>query len=177
MIRIALAAVVILSALPALAADKSSKELAATIGTKEAAKWTDTTTAAAATPEQQKQLKKGKAAAVEGEVIDVSCFLQLGKRGEKHIACGTKCLQSGNPVGLVDDKGTVYTLFVEQHDSRRDGTADLRATFIPLLAKRVKVFGMVVDEKNTKTLYVDASALTAAAPVPAPAAPTPAAKP
>ncbi len=154
----------------ALGADKPSQDLAATIGSKEGAKWTDTTIAAAATADQQKHLKKGKPATVVGEVIDVSCYAQLGKRGEKHIACGTKCLQNGNPAGILDDQGNVYTLFVEQHDPRRDGTADLKSTFVPLLAKRVQVSGMLVEEKSVRALYVDQSAL-AAAPAPA-AAPT-----
>jgi hypothetical protein len=157
-------------ALPALAADKPSQDLAATIGAKDGAKWTDTTTAAAATADQQKHLKKGKPATVVGEVIDVSCYAQLGKRGDKHIACGTKCLQNGNPAGILDDKGNVYTLFVEQHDPRRDGLVDLKATFIPLLAKRVQVSGMLVEEKSVKALYVDQAALTPpAAPAAAPA--------
>jgi len=149
----------------------AAEPVAATIGSKADAKWTETTTAAAATPEQQKQLKKGKPVTVEGEVIEVSCYVQLGKRGEKHIPCGTKCLQHGQPVGIVDDKGEMYTLFVEQHDPRRDGKADLLATFVPLLAKRVKVSGMLNEQKSVKALYIDDSAL-AAAPAAAPAAAT-----
>jgi hypothetical protein len=147
--------------------------IAATIGSDADAKWTDTTTAAAGSPAQQKQLAKGKRFTVEGEVIDISCFVQLGKRGDKHIPCGTKCLQHGQPVGIVDDKGNVYTLFVEQHDPRRDGKADLNAAFIPLLAKRVKITGMLNEENNAKGLYIDASALPAvpAAPQGAPATP------
>ena len=157
MLRFALAAALLSFATPAFAAD-----VAATIGTEAGAKWSDTTVKAAATPEQQAQLKTGKPATITGEVIDVSCYTQLGKRGEKHIACGTKCLQNGQPAGLVADDGTVYTLFVEQHDPRRDGKADLKATFIPLLAKRVTVSGMLVEQKNAKALFVDQAALTAA---------------
>jgi hypothetical protein len=158
MLRIVLATTLSLLAVPAFAADP----VAATIGTEAGAKCSDTTVKAAATPEQKAVLKKGKPATVTGEVIDVSCFLQLGKRGEKHIACGTKCLQNGQPAGIVDDDGNVYTLFVEQHDPRRDGKADLKATFIPLLAKRVKVSGMLVDQKSVKALFVDQDALTPA---------------
>ncbi len=132
---------------------------AATIGTTADAKWTDTTTAAAGTPAQQAQLAKGKPFTVEGEIIELSCYVQLGKRGEKHIPCGTKCLQHGQPVGIVDDQGNVYTIFVEQHDPRRDGKFDMAAAFIPLLAKRVKITGMLSEEKNAKAIYVDAAAL------------------
>jgi hypothetical protein len=151
----------------------AGEPLAATIGTPQNSKWTDTTTAAAGTPAQTKQLGKGKPFTVEGEIIDISCFVQLGKRGEKHIPCGTKCLQHGQPVGIVDDKGNVYTLFVEQHDPRRDGKVDLNAAFIPLLAKRVKISGMLNEDHNAKGLYIDASALPAA-PAEAPAAAPPA---
>jgi hypothetical protein len=144
----------------ALAADP----IAATIGSTADAKWTETTSAAATTPAQQTQLAKGKPFTVEGEVIDISCFVQLGKRGDKHIPCGTKCLQHGQPVGIVDDQGNVYTLFVEQHDPRRDGKADLNAAFIPLLAKRVKITGMLNEEKNVKGLYIDEADLPKAPP-------------
>jgi hypothetical protein len=169
-----------LAALPALAADAP----AATVGDKATAKWTETTDKAAATPEQKAALKKGKAATVTGEVIEVSCFLQLGKRGEKHIPCGTKCIQNGQPIGIVDDKGTVYVLFAEAHDPRRDGQIDLKATFLPWLSKRVTVSGMVSMAKGTHALFVDSGAVQAApaapadaaapAPAPTPAAPAPA---
>jgi hypothetical protein len=158
---------------PAFAADAP----AATVGDKATAKWTDTTDKAAGTPEQKAVLKKGKAATVTGEVIDVSCFLQLGKRGEKHIPCGTKCIQNGQPIGLVDDSGKVYVLFAEAHDPRRDGQTDLKATFLPWLAKRVTVSGMVQDHKGTRALYVDSAALQAAAAPAAAPAPAPAATP
>jgi hypothetical protein len=138
-------------------------DVAATIGSKADAVWTDTTVKAAGTPEQQAQLKAGKPATITGEVIDVSCYLQLGKRGEKHIPCGTKCLTNGQPIGLLDDAGVVYVLFAEQHDPRRDGTLDLKATFIPLLAKRVTVTGMLSEQKDTKGLFVHAVATAPAA--------------
>jgi hypothetical protein len=161
------------ASLPALAA----KPVDATIGKKADAKWSDTTDKAAGAAEQKAQLKKGKATTVTGEVIDVSCFLQLHKRGEKHIPCGTKCIQNGQPIGIVDDAGNVYVLFAEAHDPRRDGQIDLKATFLPLLAKRVTVSGMLEQQKGTRALYVDSAALSGAGvpPTPAAAAPTPAA--
>jgi hypothetical protein len=163
-------------ALPAAAKSEATQvkkpeapAVAATIGAPDA-KWTDTTNAAAATPEQKAQLQTGKPITVTGEVVDVSCYLQLGKRGEKHVACGTKCLQNGQPIGLVDDKGDLYVLFAEEHDPRRDGKVDLRATFVPLLAKRVTVSGIATEQKGSHGIFVAAAALKPAAPAaPAPA--------
>jgi hypothetical protein len=150
-----------------LVASADDKPVAAVIGEKTKAEWTDTTDKAAATPDQKAVLKNGKPVSVTGEVIDVSCFLELGKRGDKHIPCGTKCIQGGAPIGLVDDKGDVYVLFAEAHDPRRDGQVDLKPTFLPLLAKRVTVNGMLQEHDGTRALYVDSSALTAPAPAPA----------
>ena len=89
-------------------------------------------TAAAATADQQKHLKKGKPATVVGEVIDVSCYAQLGKRGEKHHRLRDEVPPEQEPRRhILDDKGNVYTLFVEQHDPRRDGAADLKGNLHP----------------------------------------------
>jgi len=121
--------------------------------------WTATTHEAAASDANKKVLAAAKPMTVTGEVVDVSCYLQLGKRGEAHVACGSKCIAHGEPVGIVDDKGTLYLLFAEEHHPRRDGEVDIRKTFAPLLAKRVSATGMVSDMKGVKGLYVHAAEL------------------
>src|SRR5579859_5892592 len=42
---------------------------------------------------------EGKTTTVVGEIIDLSCYLQVGKHGEKHRECGQKCVRNGQPVG------------------------------------------------------------------------------
>jgi hypothetical protein len=119
--------------------------------------WTATTHEAAATEANKKVLAGGKPTTVTGEVVDVSCYLELGKRGEAHIACGSKCIAHGEPVGLVDGKGTLYMLFAEEHHPRRDGMVDIRKVFAPLLAKNVTVTGMVTEMKGVHGLFVQAA--------------------
>ena len=121
------------------------------------AHWSETTHEAAATDANQRVLAAGKPVTVTGEVVDVSCYLQLGKRGEAHVACGSKCIAHGEPVGLVDATGPLYLLFAEEHHPRRDGMVDIRKVFAPLLAKNVTVTGMVSDMKGVKGLYVQAA--------------------
>ena len=58
--------------------------------------WTATTVAAGVA---QKPLA-GKEATVTGEIIDLSCYLQLGKHGAAHASCGSKCIASGELSGL-----------------------------------------------------------------------------
>ena len=121
------------------------------------ASWTATTHEAAASDANKKVLAGGKAMTVTGEVVDVSCYLELGKRGEGHIACGSKCIAHGEPVGLVDGKGTLYMLFAEEHHPRRDGMVDIRKVFAPLLAKNVTVTGMVTESRGVHGLFVQAA--------------------
>ena len=140
---------------------KGKKTVEANLGTKADAEWTNTTTGAAATPAQKKWLKRGRVKSITGEVIEVSCYLQLGKRGEKHIPCGTNCLKNGQPAGILTDDGKVYMLMAEEHDPRRDGKVSLASTFIPYLAKRVKVTGRVQESKGTRAIFLQAGKLTA----------------
>src|SRR5579871_44739 len=53
---------------------------------------------------------EGKTTTVIGEVIDLSCYLQVGKHGDKHRDCGQKCVRNGQPVGLLTEDGAVYML-------------------------------------------------------------------
>ena len=127
------------------------------LGDPSTARWTATTNEAAASEANKKVLAGGKKVTVTGEVVDVSCYLQLGKRGEGHVACGTKCIEHGEPVGLVDASGKLYLLFAEEHHPRRDGTVDLRKTLVPLLAKTVTASGMETESKGVHALYLQAA--------------------
>jgi hypothetical protein len=153
-----------------------------TLGKLETAKWTPTTYESATAEANKKVLAGGKPATVTGEIVDVSCYLQLGKRGDAHIPCGTKCIMNGQPIGIVDAKTEdLYILFAEEHHPRRDGQVDLKKVFVPLLAKTATVTGMMTAMKGYKALFVQAAELTGASvmappPVPAPATPDSAAK-
>ncbi len=130
-----------------------------TLGKPENVKWTATTYEAATSDAHKKVLEGGKPAAVTGEVVDVSCYLQLGKRGEAHVACGSKCIANGQPIGLVDAEGNLYLLMAEEHHPRRDGQVELKSVFGSLLAKTVTVNGMAVEMKGYRALFVQAAEL------------------
>ena len=133
------------------------------LGKAEDAKWTATTMEAATNEAQKKMLENGKAATITGEVVDVSCYMQLGKRGEAHVACGSKCIAAGQPIGILDADDNLYIVMPEEHHPRRDGQADIRNVFAPLLAKTVTVHGMATEMKSYRALFVNAADLGALA--------------
>ena len=115
------------------------------------AEWTDTTTNAGV----DKKPLPGKTVKVTGEIIDLSCYLQLGKHGEKHKACGTKCLNSGQPVGLLAKDGAVYMLMAEEHDPRRDGqTEGFRKAAVEHFAHIMEVSGTETSVRGYRAIYV-----------------------
>lgn len=108
------------------------------LGEKPPAPWTSTTVAAAV---DGKPNPGAKEATVVGEIIDLSCYFQVGKHGEKHKSCGVKCLQNGQPIGLLAKDGTIYMLMEEEHDPRRDGLTNFRQSAIDHFSHVMEVTG------------------------------------
>ncbi|MBI5760832.1 MAG: hypothetical protein HZA46_20110 [Planctomycetales bacterium] len=104
----------------------------------------------------------GKTTSVIGEVIDMSCYLQVGKHGDKHRDCGQKCVRNGQPVGLLTEDGSVYMLIDEEHDPRRDGLTEFRKQAVELMAHVVTVHGTATEVDGHKALYVQGSVKAAA---------------
>ena len=96
----------------------------------------------------------GKNATVTGEIIDLSCYLQLGKHGEKHKSCGQKCLNSGQPIGLLTKDGNIYMLMDEEHDPRRDGQTELRKAANDHFAHVMEVTGTETTVRGVHAIYV-----------------------
>ena len=97
---------------------------------------------------------EGKLVTVVGEIVDVSCYLQLGKHGTKHRDCGQKCLKNGQPIGLLTKDGTLYLLMEEEHDQRRDGLTTFRQAAIDHMAYVMEVSGTMTNVAGIKALYV-----------------------
>jgi hypothetical protein len=122
----------------------------ATIGTKPAEPWTTTSVAAGVDSKPQ----PGTPITRVGEIVDFSCYIQLGKHGEKHRACGQKCVNNGQPIGLLTKDGALYMLMPEEHDPRRDGGVDARASAADHMGHIVEVSGTQASVGGYQAIYV-----------------------
>ena len=121
------------------------------LGDKSDAGWSATTNAAGVNG----QPNRGTPATVTGEIVDLSCYIQLGKHGEKHVACGKKCLTAGQPIGLLAKDGSLYMLIEEEHDPRRDGqTAGFRKAATDHLGHIMEVTGTEAMVRGYRAIYV-----------------------
>ncbi len=124
----------------------------ATLGTKPdaASPWSQTSVAAGVNSKPQ----AGKPITVVGEVVDFSCYIQLGKHGEKHRSCGQKCVANGQPIGLLTRTGSLYMLMPEEHDPRRDGGVDAKASASEHMGHIVQVNGTEASVGGYRAIYV-----------------------
>ena len=130
--------------------------LAQTPAPQAAPAWTATTLEAASTEANTKVLTEAKPLTITGEVVDVSCYTQLGKRGEGHKACGAKCVLAGAPVGIVTSANKLYILMPEPHHPRRDGQASIAKEYAEKMASTVTVSGMASTYGGINTLFIAA---------------------
>lgn len=121
------------------------------LGEKPAEPWSSTTVAAAI---QGRKANTAKVATINGEILDFSCYLQIGKHGEKHRSCAQKCFTAGQPIGLLAEDGTMYMLMEEEHDPRRDGLTDFRKAAIEHASHIMEVTGTFSEHGGYKALYV-----------------------
>ena len=96
----------------------------------------------------------GKVVTLVGEIIDVSCYLQLGKHGAKHRDCAQKCMRNNQPIGLLLEDGEVVLLMEEEHHPRRDAQTNLREKLIEQAAEIVEVTGTRTEVGGQQALYV-----------------------
>jgi hypothetical protein len=121
------------------------------MGEKSDAVWSATTMGAAV---DGKPNPGAKTATLTGEIIDLSCYLQIGKHGEKHRACGQKCIKNGQPIGLLTSDGSVYMLMEEEHDPRRDGQVTFRQAAEEHMGHIMEVTGTLWKLNGYNALYL-----------------------
>lgn len=53
---------------------------------------------------------------VEGEVVDLACYLSKGSRGPSHKVCAQKCAERGIPMGVLTADGKLFLLLEDHSD-------------------------------------------------------------
>ena len=91
---------------------------------------------------------ESKDRAVQGEVLDLACYIGHGESGPGHADCAKECAKGGQPMGLLSSDGTVYVLLADHEDAAAfDKTKDLAG-------KKVEVTGEVSAKGGLKGITV-----------------------
>lgn len=85
---------------------------------------------------------------IKGEVLDMSCYLGGGAKGDSHKKCAQGCLDGGLPAGILAENGQVF-LLIEDHN-----LSDVYNTAIQHAAETIEINGDVVSEGGVQALIV-----------------------
>jgi hypothetical protein len=87
----------------------------------------------------------GEEISVQGEVIDMACYIDHGATGPKHAECAQTCIKMGLPVGIKADDGKTY-LLIGEHKPINSELAGLAAKTITVKGKFVSRDGFNMIE-------------------------------
>jgi hypothetical protein len=93
--------------------------------------------------------KDTKGAILEGEVVDVSCFVGLEQKEHHQGRCTKSCLLDGTPIGLATPAGTLYLLLENSTDKKPYQLAKQTPS------QKVRIVGRTLTRGGFHTLTVD----------------------
>lgn len=86
---------------------------------------------------------------ITGEILDMSCYLDHGAKGEGHAKCAKGCILTKHlPAGILGKDGQVY-LLIENHDN-----ADAYKAAIEHAAETITISGKVVNKNGVQAIQV-----------------------
>jgi hypothetical protein len=85
---------------------------------------------------------------VQGEILDMACYVAHEATGPDHAACAKRCVKGGQPMGLLTEDGTVYLLYANHDDGAAfEATKDFAG-------QKVEVTGVEANRAGVKGLEV-----------------------
>jgi hypothetical protein len=85
---------------------------------------------------------------LQGEILDLGCFLSHNGKGPDHAMCAQMCVKGGQPMGLLTADGSVYILTADHEDSKPFNQAK------ELAGQKAEIRGSVGSNAGLKGLTV-----------------------
>jgi hypothetical protein len=89
-----------------------------------------------------------KVQAVQGEMLDMACYMNNEEKGAKHAKCAEMCVKGGSPLGLLTKDGKVYLLVNDHENEKAFAEAKL------LAGANATVTGKVVSRGGVQAIIV-----------------------
>lgn len=85
---------------------------------------------------------------IKGEVVDLSCYIAEGEKGDTHKDCAIACIKAGEPAGILEEKtGKVYLVVTDDHSNPAPKV-------LPYVAKIVEVTGTVSERGGVTAIAI-----------------------
>lgn len=93
--------------------------------------------------------KTGKTTSLEGEIVDVSCFVGLEQKEHHQGRCTKSCLLDGTPIGLATPGGALYLLLENSVDKKPYQLAKQTPS------QKVRILGRTFTRSGFQAVTVD----------------------
>ena len=87
---------------------------------------------------------------VQGEIVDLACYMSKGSKGPSHKACAQMCAKKGVPIGVLTDGGEVF-LLLDDHNNPDPYDAARK-----LAGERAEVAGKKYSKQGVASIVVGA---------------------
>jgi hypothetical protein len=87
---------------------------------------------------------------VQGEIVDMACYMSKGSRGSAHKSCAQLCAKRGVPIGVLTDSGELYLLLDDHNNS------DPYEQAKKLAGVRAEVNGKKFNKEGVSSIVVSA---------------------
>ena len=85
---------------------------------------------------------------VQGEILDMACYMAKGSKGAAHKACAVMCAKKGVPMGVLTDAGEVY-LLLDDHNNPDPYDATKK-----LSGERAEITGKKYNKQGVASIVV-----------------------
>lgn len=92
-----------------------------------------------------------EAVTIQGEIVDLACYMSKGSKGAQHRSCAQMCAKKGVPIGMLNEAGEVF-LLVDDHDDPEPYEAAKK-----LAGERAEVSGKKFAKGGMTTIVVGAA--------------------
>ncbi len=86
---------------------------------------------------------------VQGEILDMACYVAHEAKGPDHAGCAKQCAKGGQPMGLLTKDGTVYLLYASHKDASAFEQAKEHA------GQSVEITGVAATQAGIKGIEVN----------------------
>ena len=93
-------------------------------------------------------LADGDSTSIQGEILDLACYISHDSHGEEHAKCAERCVKGGQPMGLLTEDGDIYVLFADHGD---DTAYKQSQSFA---GKMVEISGPMAEKDGVKGITV-----------------------
>ena len=88
---------------------------------------------------------------VQGEIVDMACYMAKGSRGASHKACAQLCAKRGVPIGVLTDAGEVFLLLDDHNNS------DPYEAAKKLAGERAEIAGKKFNKQGVASIVVNSA--------------------